>query len=124
MKLPQFFLHIEKAANFAFLRHCWRYKMFKRVDLTALVLLVLATVCSAQLIGIDLGTMYTKVAMIHSGAGKAFTIVENMKSERKIETAVQSALRRFPFSTRRGITKAKLPASAFATPRTPSSTPS
>lgn len=64
------------------------YKMFKRVNSTVVLLLALLALASGQLIGIDLGTEYTKVAMIHAGAGKAFTIVENMKSERKIETAV------------------------------------
>ena len=58
--------------------------MFKRVKSIAIVLLALLTLASGQLIGIDFGTEYTKVAMIHAGAGKAFTIVENMKSERKI----------------------------------------
>lgn len=62
--------------------------MFKRVNLIAVLLLLMAVATNGQLIGIDMGTEYTKVAMIHAGAGKAFTIVENMKSERKIETAV------------------------------------
>jgi len=62
--------------------------MFKRVNLVAVLLFALPALSVGQLIGIDLGTEYTKVAMIHSGAGKAFTVVENMKSERKIETAV------------------------------------
>jgi len=62
--------------------------MFKRVNSVAVVLFALLALSAGQLIGIDLGTEYTKVAMIHAGAGKAFTIVENMKSERKIETAV------------------------------------
>lgn len=62
--------------------------MFKRVKLLTVLVLCLTWAASGQLIGIDFGTEYTKVAMIHSGAGKSMTIVENLKSERKIETAV------------------------------------
>jgi molecular chaperone DnaK (HSP70) len=62
--------------------------MFKRVELITVLLVCLASVVTGQLIGIDFGTEFTKVAMIHSGAGKAMTIVENQRSERKIETAV------------------------------------
>jgi hypothetical protein len=66
--------------------------MFIRVNTLTIVLVSLTVLAHGQLIGIDLGTEFTKVAMIHSGAGKAFTIVENMKSERKIETAVHTLI--------------------------------
>lgn len=53
-----------------------------------LALLSLFALSYSQLLGIDLGTLYTKVAMVQPGAGLSFAILENTKSERKIETAV------------------------------------
>ena len=47
-------------------------------------LFLFLTLSSSQLLGIDLGTTYTKVAMVQPGAGLSFAILENTKSERKI----------------------------------------
>ena len=34
----------------------------------------------SQLLAIDFGTQYIKASIVHSGAGKSFSIVENSKS--------------------------------------------
>lgn len=59
----------------------------KKLYLLPLIFLVIFTVHS-QLLAIDLGTQYIKASVVHSGAGKAFSIVENSKSERKFLNAV------------------------------------
>jgi hypothetical protein len=46
----------------------------------AIALLILAFHINTQLLAIDFGTQYIKAAIVHSGAGKAFQIVENGKS--------------------------------------------
>lgn len=59
----------------------------KKLYLLPLIFLILLTVHS-QLLAIDFGTQYIKASVVHSGAGKAFSIVENSKSERKFLNAV------------------------------------
>lgn len=59
----------------------------KKLYLLPLILLIIFTVHS-QLLAIDFGTQYIKASVVHSGAGKAFSIVENSKSERKFLNAV------------------------------------
>ena len=49
-------------------------------------LLVILT--QAQILAIDYGTMYVKGAVVHTGAGKSFSIVENPKSNRKFINSV------------------------------------
>lgn len=53
--------------------------------LTILTLLVLS---HAQILAIDYGTQFVKAALVHTGAGKSFSIVENSKSHRKFVNAV------------------------------------
>ena len=60
-----------------------------------ILIFILIGLSSCQLLGIDLGTIYTKVAMVQPGAGLSFRILENTKSERKIETAVSINISRF-----------------------------
>lgn len=59
----------------------------KHIYIIPLILLIISTVHS-QLLAIDFGTQYIKASVVHSGAGKAFAIVENSKSERKFLNAV------------------------------------
>ena len=58
--------------------------------LTLLVLHITQTL--SQIIAIDYGTMFIKAALVNSGAGKAFSIVENPKSQRKFINSVQNYL--------------------------------
>ena len=53
--------------------------MFKQT----LICVLLLTMISSQILTVDFGTEYIKAAIVHSGAGKSFQIVENHKSERK-----------------------------------------
>jgi hypothetical protein len=50
--------------------------------------LLLVLNIQAQLLAIDFGTQFIKASIVHSGAGKTFSIVENSKSERKFLSAV------------------------------------
>ena len=72
-----------------------------------LALLSLFALSYSQLLGIDLGTLYTKVAMVQPGAGLSFAILENTKSERKIETAVNKLKFRSPSGRGRGSTRVR-----------------
>lgn len=58
-----------------------------KLYLLPLVLLTIITV-NSQLLAIDFGTQFIKASVVHSGAGKSFSIVENSKSERKFLNAV------------------------------------
>lgn len=42
--------------------------------------LILAISIQSQLLAIDFGTQFIKASVVHSGAGKSFSIVENSKS--------------------------------------------
>lgn len=46
------------------------------------LILLLITIVSinSQLLAIDFGTQFIKASVVHSGAGKSFSIVENSKS--------------------------------------------
>lgn len=59
----------------------------QKIYLLPLLLLLCWTIHS-QLIAIDFGTQFIKASVVHTGAGKAFSIVENSKSERKFLNAV------------------------------------
>jgi hypothetical protein len=50
---------------------------------------ILAFTIQSQLLAIDFGTQFIKASLVHSGAGKSFSIVENSKSERKFVNAVK-----------------------------------
>ena len=50
---------------------------------------ILAFTIQSQLLAIDFGTQFIKASLVHSGAGKSFSIVENSKSERKFLNAVK-----------------------------------
>ena len=80
--------------------------MIKVVYLLALQLLTLLT--TSQILAIDYGTMYIKAALVHTGAGKSFSIVENPKSNRKFINSVQIILFRSASTTRKGFMKQTL----------------
>jgi hypothetical protein len=58
--------------------------------LSTLLLLAALTVAIAhsQILSIDYGTQFIKASLVHSGAGKSFSIVENPKSQRKFINSV------------------------------------
>lgn len=58
--------------------------------LSTLFLLAALTVALAhsQILAIDYGTQFIKASLVHSGAGKSFSIVENPKSQRKFINSV------------------------------------
>ena len=60
--------------------------------LLSALFLVLA---QSQILAIDYGTMYVKGAVVHTGAGKSFSIVENPKSNRKFINSVSILLFRW-----------------------------
>jgi hypothetical protein len=49
---------------------------------------VILTVIRSQILAIDYGTQFIKASLVHVGAGKAFSIVENPKSQRKFINSV------------------------------------
>jgi len=51
----------------------------KRLGFLLIIALIMLTV-NSQLLAIDFGTQYIKASVVNSGAGKAFSIVENSKS--------------------------------------------
>ena len=53
-----------------------------------LVVHYLAFLLSAQILAIDYGTQFIKAALVNTGVGKTFSIVENSKSNRKFINAV------------------------------------
>lgn len=53
-----------------------------------LSLILITNLINSQLLAIDFGTQFIKASIVHSGAGKSFSIVENSKSERKFLNAV------------------------------------
>jgi molecular chaperone DnaK (HSP70) len=55
---------------------------------TLLLLHLLAYLSFTQILAIDYGTQFIKAALVHTGAGKSFSIVENPKSQRKFTNAV------------------------------------
>ncbi len=67
-----------------------------------LLLQILAILSYSQILAIDYGTQFIKAALVHTGAGKTFSIVENSKSQRKFINAVHIMLLRWGSITRRG----------------------
>ena len=59
----------------------------------------------SQILAIDYGTQFIKAALVNAGAGKAFTIVENPKSQRKFINSVPINLLRWEFITKKDFTK-------------------
>jgi len=59
----------------------------------------------SQILAIDYGTMYVKAALVHTGAGKSFSIVENPKSNRKFINSVSPYLFRWESINRNASTK-------------------
>jgi molecular chaperone DnaK (HSP70) len=58
--------------------------------LALLVLPALFLLAQTQILAIDYGTQFIKASLVHAGAGKAFSIVENPKSQRKFINSVSS----------------------------------
>jgi molecular chaperone DnaK (HSP70) len=59
------------------------------IKLYALLLLTVIFILGrSQILAIDYGTQYIKASLVHSGAGKSFSIVENPKSQRKFINSV------------------------------------
>jgi len=66
-------------------------------------LLLLLT--QAQILSIDYGTQFIKASLVHAGAGKSFSIVENPKSQRKFINSVTLHLFSWVFITRNAFMK-------------------
>ena len=49
---------------------------------------LLFIITQSQILAIDYGTQFIKAALVNAGAGKAFSIVENPKSQRKFINSV------------------------------------
>lgn len=64
----------------------------RMVRLSILTILSLLVLSQAQILAIDYGTQFVKAALVHTGAGKSFSIVENSKSQRKFVNAVRFLL--------------------------------
>ncbi len=62
----------------------------------------------AQILAIDYGTQFIKASLVHVGAGKTFSIVENPKSQRKFINSVQIILFSLDFTTRNVFTRLTL----------------
>lgn len=55
---------------------------------------------AGQILAVDYGTQYIKASLVHAGAGKAFSIVENPKSQRKFINSVSLSSRSSASTTR------------------------
>jgi hypothetical protein len=51
----------------------------QKIYILSLIFITIISVQS-QLLAIDFGTQFIKASVVHSGAGKSFSIVENSKS--------------------------------------------
>jgi hypothetical protein len=71
-----------------------------RTPLFLLFSALLIAFVHSQILAIDYGTMYVKAALVHTGAGKSFSIVENPKSNRKFINSVSPYLLRWESTTR------------------------
>ena len=65
----------------------YTYNM-KRVILL-LIIQIFFLLVQSQILAIDYGTQFIKAALVNAGAGKAFSIVENPKSQRKFINSVK-----------------------------------
>ncbi len=54
--------------------------MFGSLGKSILIGLLILIAVHSQLLAIDFGTQFIKASIVHSGAGKSFSIVENSKS--------------------------------------------
>ena len=56
--------------------------MTTRKNILVFILTIIFTInlINSQLLAIDFGTQFIKASIVHSGAGKSFSIVENSKS--------------------------------------------
>ena len=53
---------------------------------------LLVSLAKSQILAIDYGTQFIKASLVHVGAGKSFSIVENPKSNRKFINSVYIVL--------------------------------
>ena len=72
-----------------------KFPIFYKVDqmtkgkiLSLFIITITLISIQSQLLAIDFGTQFIKASIVHSGAGKSFSIVENSKSERKFINSV------------------------------------
>ena len=77
LNVSKYFKHYFKQLN-----------MTHKQSLMIIIGLVLLISIRSQLLAIDFGTQFIKASVVHSGAGKSFSIVENSKSERKFINAL------------------------------------
>jgi hypothetical protein len=61
---------------------------------------LLFVLARTQILAIDYGTQFIKASLVHVGAGKTFSIVENPKSQRKFINSVKLVLFRSDFTIR------------------------
>ena len=66
------------------------YNLMSRLYWLLLVQALIFIAVRSQILAIDYGTQYVKASLVHQGAGKAFSIVENPKSQRKFINSVHS----------------------------------
>lgn len=91
--------------------------------LLLLVLPALLLVAQAQILAIDYGTQFIKASLVHAGAGKAFSIVENPKSQRKFINSVLTILSSSAYTMRSASMRQTPSPSDHEDPRIASSTP-
>ena len=85
----QFLLYFTIRANILACYISLKVTRQRMIRLTFLILLqCLAFLLSAQILAIDYGTQFIKAALVNTGVGKTFSIVENSKSHRKFTNAV------------------------------------
>lgn len=84
---------------------------------------LLLAVVQTQILAIDYGTQYIKASLVHAGAGKSFSIVENPKSQRKFINSVPLPPRSSASTTRNASTRRTPSPNVPADPPTASSTP-
>lgn len=76
-----------------------------RVFPLILVQVVLFILAKTQILAIDYGTQFIKASLVHVGAGKTFSIVENPKSQRKFINSVNFILFRSDFTIKNASTR-------------------
>ena len=64
-----------------YFKHYFKQLEMRHEQLSMIIVgLVLLVAVQSQLLAIDFGTQFIKASVVHSGAGKSFSIVENSKS--------------------------------------------
>lgn len=91
--------------------------------LALLVLQTLFLVVQGQILAIDYGTQFIKASLVHAGAGKAFSIVENPKSQRKFINSVLPSSSSLAYTIRNASTRLTHSPSDHVDPRIVSSFP-